>query len=365
MNEAAQSFKKALGQHLIIDDWQAIDIVLGLVASHKVGGEPMWTRIIGQSGSGKTEILRTLADHPDCEKLETLTPSAIRRGYVPENGMKLPTMLERINGKLVITKELAGMLTKDKDSRAEVFGLLRSVQDGELVADYGGIQGCIKQKSTFDWIMASTRYIDGQRMLDQQLGSRFMDLRWGAPLDRKSMVVQSMGNTEGMITIRDEMAESMANVVSSVSTSYRVRDMDADMLETIADIALAIAAMRGAVPRNYHTGEVDEEPDCESGTRPAQYLARLACGLHNIGMTDTAEIMKSLRRIAWDSLPPQRVSVLRAWIAGNKTQTDIAKETGLSQRQVSDVIDDMQRIAKHESITTSAIIAILTGDDSE
>jgi hypothetical protein len=132
----------------------------------------------------------------------------------------------------------------------------------------------------------------------------------------------------------------------------------------IVRIGKVIAAMRGTVSRN-HTGEVDEEPDCEANTRPTKYLGRLACGLHNAGMTDTTEIMKSLRRIAWDSLPPQRTAVLRAWIAGNKTQTDIAKETGLSQRQVSDVIDDMQRIAKHENLSTSAIIAILTGDDNE
>jgi hypothetical protein len=81
-------------------------------------------------------------------------------------------------------------------------------------------------------------------------------------------------------------------------------------------------------------------------------------------MTDLADIMKSLRRMAWDSLPPQRAAVLRARIAGSTTQASIADATGMSQQEVSYILDDIHRLAKHENLTTSTIINTLTGDNA-
>ena len=198
-------FKSCLAQHFVIDDWQAVEIVLASTVAHKCGGEMLWLRIIGASGSGKTEILRSIMSIPEgyIETLETLTPSAIRRGFQlvkkdkknPDEYKKVktePTLLERLDGKLVITKEFAPLLTRQHDAKLEIFDLLRSVHDGELDADYGSLQGHIKQKCWFDWILGATSYIDSQNQLEMQLGSRFTDIRWGSPISRTGAMAQAV-----------------------------------------------------------------------------------------------------------------------------------------------------------------------------
>ena len=121
----AEQFKTKLAERLIIDDWQAVDILLATVAAHKVKGNMLWLRVIGASGSGKTEVLRTLMANPVyCAKGESFTPAAIRRGYKPDDKKELPKMLERWNGKLVITKEFNTMLTKNRELKLEVLSLI-------------------------------------------------------------------------------------------------------------------------------------------------------------------------------------------------------------------------------------------------
>ena len=110
-----------------------------------------WVEVIGTSRSGRTELLRAIAEHPDCAEMEVLTPAAFRGGL-----KKGPKVLERINSKLVITKDIASILTSRKDLRTELFGVLRGIKDGKLTADFGSEEGHLVQEARFDWILAAT-----------------------------------------------------------------------------------------------------------------------------------------------------------------------------------------------------------------
>ena len=80
-------------------------------------------------------------------------------------------MLDRIAGKLVITKDIAAILTSRKDLREEIFGVLRGIKDGKLTADFGSDEGHLVQEARFDWILAATSSgIEQQRQLESLLG---------------------------------------------------------------------------------------------------------------------------------------------------------------------------------------------------
>ena len=353
-------FKSCIGQHLRIDDWQALEIVLAAIVAHKLHGEMLWLRIIGASGSGKTELLRTLLAQRELhqgyvETMETLTPSAIRRGLQlmkkdKETGelkkVKLePTLLERLDGKLVITKELAPLLTRHHDARNEIFGLLRSVHDGELDADYGSMQGHIKQKCWFDWILGSTTFIDQQQTLDQQLGSRFTDIRWGSPMLRKEAITKAVNNVDLLDTIRKELGVLMTSIIAHSDNTEAQKFCVEEWFLELVDI---VSILRTPVERDGYSREVKQPPSSELGTRIGQNFSKICRGLHMIGISDTRPY---ICRITLDALPPNRRTVLKAIHAleleGHKvTQEAISNMngTGLSQQYISMIMKDLELV---------------------
>lgn len=335
MIREAEDFKKLLTEHFVIDDLQAIDIVLAAVVSHKVPGEMLWLRIIGASGSGKTELARTLIGQDGyTETMEHVTPAAIRRGFAIGN-KHMSTLLERLDNKLVITKESAPLFTTNRDSKMEVFGLLRSVWDGCLDADYGSNQGHLQQKVRFDWIMNATQYIDRQNQLEIQLGSRFLDLRWGPPMDRAAAVRRAIGNDGHLTKIRACLAESMRLIIDAATVPDSPPCVDGYLI----DIANAVAALRTPVERDSRSKDVIEVPTPELGTRIGQGFARLVKGFEMLGAENWRPY---IRRLALDCLPTLRAAILRAKSNGCRTQEEIAITIGISQTTVNHVLEDLR-----------------------
>jgi hypothetical protein len=369
-------FKDCLAKHFVINDWQAVDIIVAAAVAHKLKGEMLWLRIIGASGSGKTEILRTLTSQQGyVETLETLTPSAIRRGFKPmrrnketdqlEAVIKGDTMLQRMDGKLVITKELAPLLTKQHEARLEIFGLLRSLHDGELDADYGSFEGHIKQKCRFDWILGTTGQVESENQLEMQLGSRFTDLRWGTP-SAEDATNKAIDNIGDMDAVREELANTMASIIArseaKAGNEFRAWFKNPQHKEHFLKLCHILAVFRTPVVREKYSKNVCEEPLPEVGTRIGQSFAKISMGLFMLGIED---IIPYMIRMTWDGLPSTRRMVLRAIceiensdrelmpIPGNEltsaTQQSIARwsktisddGTGLSQQTVSLVMEDL------------------------
>lgn len=338
MIKQATDYVKLLKEHLIVDDEQAITLLLATAAAHKIEGEMLWLRLIGSPGTGKTELLSSLSSVEGyCERIESLTPASIRRGYIPDTKERLPTLLERINGKLVITKELAPLLTSCRELKVEVFGLLRSVHDGEIVADYGSRQGCIIQKTRFDWILGSTRYIDRQAALEAHLGSRFIDLRWGAPIDKRLAVTRAVDNDGGLPSIRQSLAEAIRLLLDSIKPKA-LKPIQFD--DFLPDLANFVAQYRTPVDRDRQNKEhIVDLPDIELGTRVGQAFARITKGLALIGIVDYKPY---LRRLALDCLPPLRAKFVKGLLAGCKTEQELGNFMAVSQVTAHYAKDDLK-----------------------
>jgi len=352
MIKEAQDFQTTLAKHLIIDDWQGVTILMAVAATHKAKANMLWLRLIGASGTGKTEVLRTLLSQNDyCTPGETFTPAALRRGYHPK-GEELPRMLERWNGKLVITKDFAPMLTKKSEDRTEVFGLLRSVWDGTLDADYGSEEGHIHQEAWFDWILGTTPYIEHQRSLDAQLGSRFIDLHWQQPKDYQATVKRAIANDPQLHAIQKELADSMGKFLGAVNIEEGNLNLD---YTWIADIARLTCVARTVVNRDIHQDVVDL-PEAEMPTRLSQGLARIVKGLYAMGIE---EYRPYLVRLALDSIPSKRRVTILGLYQG-MTQEQIAKEAKVSPPVISTVMSDLRLLG-----FSKAMLNLLEGGELE
>lgn len=335
MLREAEEFKKSLGNLLLIDDWEAVDIFLAVVAAHKLGGNMFWVRLIGASGSGKSELLKSLQAHSDYAiSADTFTPGAIRGGLDSEGKTKLPRMLESWNNKLVLTKDFASVISKKKEDRGEVFGLLRNAWDGTLDAFYGTKEGLVHLEFSFDWILASTPYIEHQRSLEAELGSRFIDIRWNAPEDKISAILRAGDNDKDSNELRKDISYKMGEFLQKCNfSSNSFND------KKIAELAQAASTCRTPVSRGNH-GVIYDLPTPELATRLYMGMRRIAIGLIKIGIEDYSKYMI---RIALDCLPRLRRICIEEIAKNNKaTQLDISEIAKVSQSTVNTAIEDLR-----------------------
>lgn len=334
MVETLDEVKATLRQHFEIKDWQGVEIIMAAAAAHYLPGEMLWLRIIGASRSGKTEMLRAIAEHPDCAEIEAITPASLRGGF-----RKAPKLLDRINGKLVIDKDISAILTSRKDMRTEIFGLLRGVKDGKLTADFGSDEGHLSQEARFDWLLASTSYIEQQRQLEGLLGERFIDLRW-RPGDREEMAFKAATNNPYLENIRGQLAVDVLSLMCRAeeltrTESYILSETDLRMIAGIAD---TVAIARTPIQQDRQ-GHLIAMPEPEVGTDLAQGFSRITGALLLLGMTDFTPY---IQRLAWDCIPSVRVKLLQSLQAKPQTVPELAKATEIPERTVYYVIEQLE-----------------------
>ena len=334
MIEEAERFKQTLADNFVMDDWQAVDILLGLVVAHQVPHtEMLWVKLIGASGTGKTEILRAVETLDYAAKVEHITPASLRGGYKFDRRGE-PLLLERINGKLAVTKEFAVLLTARKEDRNTVFGLMRAIHDGELSSDFGSREGHLHQETKFDWIIGTTDYVERERQLEQSLGSRFIDIRWQTPGERERLAHCAVGNDVQLGRIRGELAQALRRMVDAVTPGLR------PSVPHLAELADFTATFRTPLKRESKMGnEIMEVPAIESPARVAQAMSRIAAGLYALGVDNLQPYMV---RIAMDTIPKTRATLIQAMLEGVAGLKELAEYCGLSQRSISYVREEMK-----------------------
>lgn len=333
-----EQFRELLGEALEIVDWPAVDIISAAAVSHKLDRVEMcWWRVIGASGSGKTELLRALGELNCSGKMGSLTPASIRGGYKRPWSKRL---LASLDGKLIITKEFATLLTVRKDKRIELFGLLREVHDGEVVSDFGSEEGHLEQRSKFDWIIATTQYFEEERRLEQQLGSRFVDVHWGKPRDPAGVAQKAVNNDSG------ELVAWRRKLVGAIQGVYDATErVDNVVYDWLPELAQFTATFRTPLKRERGSRLIFEMPQVESVARMSQALSRLACGLRMLGIED---VKPYLCRVALDCLPPTRAAIVKALIAGETQGKVLALAANVSEPAITYTLSDMDALTRQE-----------------
>ncbi|MFC1926215.1 ArsR family transcriptional regulator [Chloroflexota bacterium] len=353
MQETLEQVKTTLRQHFEIKDWQGVDIILAVAVAHWFSGEMLWLRLIGPSRSGKTELLRVIVEHPDCAEIEMLTPAAFRGGF--KKGQKL---LDRIKGKLVITKDIASILTSRKDMRNEIFGVLRGIKDGRLTSDFGSDEGHLVQEARFDWIIAATTSgIEQQRQLDSLLGQRFIDLRW-QPGNREKMAFRAATNNPNLEHIREELIVDVSSLLFraaevSKNEQYTLGESE---LRWVAKVADTVAVLRTSVMQDRQ-GNILNLPEPEVGTELAQGFSRVVRGLLCLGFNDWRPYIS---RIAWDSVPSLREKILRSLENNPQTVDELEASTGIPKRTIYYHLEHLEllKVVKDSNKIKEVIIAL-------
>ncbi|MFC2024000.1 winged helix-turn-helix domain-containing protein [Chloroflexota bacterium] len=357
--KALQEVESILRDNFEIEDWQGLRILFSVAVAHYIPGEPLWLRVIGASRSGRTEILRALLGDEDSVEMESLTPASIRGGF--KGGERL---LDRIDGKRVITKDLAPLITARKETRLEIFGLLRSVKDGSISSDFGTFEGHIYQNIKFDWILAVTPVIESIRQIESLLGERYIDLHW-IPGDRKEMAFKAATNNENLADIREQLSTSVYALMEAArqqapKQKIKLPDKGRRLLAGYAD---SVALCRSPVLKDSK-GNILVVPKPEIGTSLAQDFCRVTLGLKLLGIK---ELVPYIARLSWDCIPSMRAIILRALKDEPKSVQQLQEVTGLSKSTIYYHLRDLQilGVVKDRRSKTKAKASHLTYNLSE
>jgi hypothetical protein len=297
---------------LVLPDFTPLLAVLGATAANYLPGDPVWLGLIAPPSSAKTELLNSIAGLPNTVAAATMTPAGLLSGTPKKQRDKGAKggLLQQI-GKfgILVCKDFGSILSMHTETRAEVMAALREIYDGSWTRHIGSDGG-----RTLSWagkiglLFAATSAIDSYYSVIGSLGDRFLFCRLATANPHNQIVSARKHGGATVTQMRKELAESVARLFAGRSSL--LHPMSEDEVEALAPTVALAVRLRGAVERDRRTRELDAVLGAEGAARLWLTLEQTFGGLVSLGIArETA--LATVRTIALDSVPPQRLAAYR------------------------------------------------------
>lgn len=307
---ALDNAKAAFRKYLHMPDDEVLDFVFGIYFANCLDGDPVWGGIVGAPGDAKTEVLRSLTGER-IYALSNLTEKTLISGLPADQATekKDPSLLPKLNGKLLVVKDLTPLISGNADRRNTVLGQLRDAYDGSMSMAFG--TGETKAyTSRFGMLFGVTPAIEACWSVINSLGERFLYYRCngGESLDK---VHAALANSNR----KSEMRAALEAAASLVLAQECPKDVciDDEVARQIAHLADFVARARTPVQRLGRSEEIVAMPDPEVGTRLVGQLIQLGRGISvSRGMKHCdGSVLPIIRRVALSGIPKLRLELLR------------------------------------------------------
>ena len=313
-----QRIKQAMQKRLRFkeDDALVVDATVScLTAScHKDLEERVWLQVVGPPSSGKTESVLPFSGDEMAVFISELTENSLMSSYVSENGDEDMSLIPKLDGKLLVIKDLTLTLDLPPKQRDKVIATLRDAYDGET-GRASGTKGTQQYKSKFGVLACVTDEIDQFMARHQRLGERFLMFRMQRePLAFKERHERSYHVMSQALDKKDQWKAELRAAVQESLKEIRVLCRQNPRLPLKEEDVWSILRPGDllALLRTSSGNETAISP--EMGGRVCQQLMNLGRA-HMIadGRTEWGPSEDALvRRVAVDSLEPLRKRIVRA-----------------------------------------------------
>jgi hypothetical protein len=259
---------KSFGKYLKWKNNNAVDVIYGTVIGNRLDGDPIWLYIVGDSGSGKSEVIMSLKDDPGILAISSLTPHTLISGANFTAGND-PSLIPELDGKILTVKDFTTILEMNPTQRAEIVSILRDAYDGECSKPFGNAVRRV-YISKFGVIAGVTGVIEIFSEGMTALGERF--IKFIMPVDR-SMKWEYEVCSKVMENIKGGNKAKMRTELRSAGK--RTLDFDfgkapgvsKKIEKKIISLAMWTAMMRGTITRDKRTNEINHRAFKEVATR--------------------------------------------------------------------------------------------------
>jgi hypothetical protein len=323
---------------------QQLDVFFGtIIANLKMSGRPVWLLMIGPPGSGKTLPMTAVQNSPHVYTVSSFKPTALISGWGLK-GSEDMSLIPKLDGKILMVKDMSSVLSQNREVVAEILGLLRDAYDGSCGKAYGtGVEKLYE--SSFGFIGATTPDIDSNWSLNVRLGERFIRYRIKSTLDHVYHKIDKALET----LFEEPKAEGVLEEAALSLMKHLMREggqvPKLSMPKQIGRLAQLGAILRTGVSRNSFNNHILVIPEWEEATRYAKQLAKMAVSLAYIRdkPANDEEEFEDLRAIVRDSLDARVERICQAIISyPNSDSTAIAQRIGLPDWTVRQILQDLE-----------------------
>ena len=294
---------------LLLDDDTPVLAMLGSVAANKLSGDAIWLGLIAPPSSAKTEMLITLVNIPNTELVGTLSVAGLLSGTPRRQhaaGAKGGLLQKIGTSGLLVLKDFGSILSMRPEAKAELLAALREIYDGKWTRVIGADGG-----RTLSWagkiglLFGCTRVYDSYYGVISELGDRFLLCRLEP---NEKQFLHAIRHANRATQMRARLVEAVTNLFAVPLPAPRdISDREINWLNDILQIAVRL---RGAVKRDYRSRQLEDVYGAEGTARFGKALERVLSGLDCLGVK-RSKARKVIRTIAFDSVPPNRLSVYR------------------------------------------------------
>jgi len=344
-DEVIDAYRKWL--HVPAGGVEAIDVLFGTFLANRLDGDPLWLFLVAPPGASKSSYLMTFQDAPLIMTTTSLTPHALISGMAQPGGAD-PSLIPRLDGKVLVIKDFTTILTMHYNARDEIFGILRDAYDGRTEKFFGN--GIFRvYESSFGIVAGVTPAIEAYG--NTSLGERFLKYRiryeYGIGTGEE-LIRRALRNVTGETKMRDDLRAIAAKALDR--DVGEAPSIPPDMEDKFLGLAQWVAAMRGTVTKERYTREVQFKPEPEVGTRLAKQLAKLAMGVALFRGEDEIgpEAYLAAAHAARDTIPGRVEEVVRQlWTKrqeGWAETTKVAAWSYLPVETVRTVLQDLNML---------------------
>lgn len=318
----AEAVYEVYRKWLHLPDTSVLDVLFGTVIANRLDGDPLWLFLVAPSGATKTELLMSLTDSPTITTTTSLTPHSLVSGATFGGGGD-PSLIPKLNGKVLVIKDFTTILNMNMTNRDEVFGILRDAYDGKTEKHFGN--GVFRSyESKFGLIAGVTPAIELYTDGHTALGERF--LRFKVSIDQsmkgsRDYIKRAISNTTNEVQMRKEIRQIAKDVLTQPFD--KVPTISNDIAEKIMYLAQWTSVMRGTVNRDKYTKEITHKPFAELGTRLAKQFCKMLLGIGCFRHVDVVgeHEYNAVKHIAIGTAPSRLEGFLRTMYCQDRDRT--------------------------------------------
>ena len=342
-SKVAEGFKRWLS----IESIDVLDVMFGTVFANRLPGDPLWLLFVAPPGGMKTEVLLSLSKAPRVVTTTTLTPQSLISGANFGGGD--PSLIPKLDGKVLVIKDLTTILEMNSIQRDEIFGILRDAYDGKIEKSFGnGITR--RYLSHFGILAGVTPVIESVGKSNATLGERFLKYKLKDSLrERHSAraIRQAVLNIRANDKMRADLAAIGEAVVNREVDANAIPRLPEYILDRLVNLSRWVALLRGVVDREKYTGRVNFKPTIEVGTRLAKQLTKLAYGIaiYRGESVVSNDVYRIIVEVAQDTAPDRVEEIVKQMFIDErdeyKTTREIATRTRFPEETIRYLLQDL------------------------
>jgi len=339
---AWEAVTDVLRKHYTSPDIEAAHVLCAALASHSLKQfSPAWCLAIAPPGSMKTDFLESFRGLPGVHFVDEVTTNTFLSGKVDEKSKKRKkpaSWLHRIGKDGVLIAADFSTFTANPRTLAIILSQLRRIYDGNFSREFGTEENPEERSwsGRLTVFAGAVPDVDRHYTLFQSLGERFVRVRW----PRAGGVETGLRAMKHTVNVSVELRGAVQALMLPIMSGPQVAPTIPEEIGTkIANLSEFVALARTYIERDGYKREAEGVPITEGNTRLPQELCQIArgaallAGRSEVNDTDYTLVW----RVAFDSLPPARASVVKALMAGKSPHS-----LGLPKATIDRAMEDLQ-----------------------